>query len=178
MLFDPRAYGQRVAEILALDGDGGRRMPLAGGQCSSARALELLNAASARELFAGARAPEAALAGLYLYFSCWDEAHRTAQDIDTPEGSYWHAIVHRQEPDAGNSTYWFNRVGRHAVFPALRDAAAAAGYDSGAEWDPIGFIRYSERARASRGSAEESRALAIQLAEWQLLFDYCAAKRA
>ena len=177
MNFDPHAYGGQVSEILALDGSGQRLMPLSGGSCSSARALEILNLANARELFPGARAPEAALAGLFLYFSCWDEAHRAAQDIATPDGSYWHAIVHRQEPDAGNSMYWFARVGRHPIFPALVREAAANGIDSGTEWDPAAFIGYCERARRNPGSAEEGRALAVQLAEWQLLFDYCAAKK-
>ena len=55
------------------------------------------------------------MSGMFLYFSCLDEAHRIAQDISAPEGSYWHAIMHRQEPDPGNSAYWFRSVGRHAA---------------------------------------------------------------
>ena len=76
------------------------------------------------------------MAGLYLYLSCWDEAHTVAQAIETAEGSYWHAIVHRQEPDVSNSAYWFRRVGEHPIFPGLRERAAAAGMDVGARWDP------------------------------------------
>ena len=173
MAFDPDAYGAEVAAILALDGSGERLMPLAGGRCSSERARQLLKAAGARKLFASARAPEAALAGLYLYFSCWEDAHEIAQAVDTREGSYWHAIVHRQEPDAGNSGYWFRRVGSHAIFPALRERAAALGVDLGPRWDPIAFIEFCEKARG--GSDAERRAQEVQRAEWQLLFDYCAA---
>src|ERR1039457_541515 len=109
-MFDPNAYGDEIAGILALDGNGERLVPLAGGTCSSVEARRLLRAARLRP---------AVLAGMYLYFSCWEEAHRVAQDLDTPEGSYWHALVHRQEPDAGNSGYWFRRVGKHPIFPAL-----------------------------------------------------------
>ena len=58
--------------------------------------------------FPRARVPEAALSGLYLYFSCWDEAHVIAQDLSSAEGSFWHGIVHRQEPDAENASYWFH----------------------------------------------------------------------
>ena len=175
MSFDPTAYGEEVAAILALDGNGERLMPLAMGRCSSERARQLLEAKTAAALFPGARAPEAALSGLYLYFSCLDEAHRIAQDIATPEGSYWHAIMHRQEPDAGNSGYWFGRVGAHAIFPALRDRAAGLGVDVGARWDPFAFIQLCEEARRRPGSDQERRALEVQRAEWQLLFDYCAA---
>ena len=168
-------YSPEVVAILALDGDGKRLMPLVMERCSSEAARERLRKASAARLFAGARAPEAALSGLYVYFSCFDEAHTIAQDIATPEGSYWHAIVHRQEPDAGNSGYWFRQVGAHPLFPALRQAAAEIGVDFGLRWDPLGFIDLCEKARLQPGSPEERRALEVQRAEWQLLFDYCGA---
>ena len=160
--------------ILALDGDGQRLMPLALGRCSSEDAARRLRAAEAQTLFAGARAPEAALAGLWLYFSCLGECHTITQGIRTREGSYWHAIMHRQEPDPGNSGYWFERVGAHAIFPALREAAAASGYPAAGQWDPFAFNEYCEKARRLPGSAEERIALEVQRAEWQLLFYYCA----
>jgi len=174
MQFDAKAYGDAVAAILALDGGGERLMPLAEGRCSNQRALEMLRASSVAGLFPNSRSPQAALSGLYLYFSCWDEAHEIAQEISAAEGSYWHAIVHRQEPDAGNSGYWFRRVGRHAIFPELRREAAALGLDFGAEWDPLAFIEFCERARREPGSEQERHALEVQRVEWQLLFDYCA----
>lgn len=175
-MFDPRAYGEEVARILALDGSGERLMPLARGKCSSEPARSALRATTAPRLFPGARAPEAAMAGLYLYFSCRDEAHAMAQEIDNAEGSYWHAIVHRQEPDPGNSAYWFRMAGEHAVFAPLRELAAAEGLRVGARWDPFAFIDFCERARAEPGSEAERTALAVQRAEWRLLFDFCARK--
>src|SRR5262249_34549130 len=62
--------------------------------------------ATARDLIARAQTTDIVRAGLYLFGGFWDEAHETAQSIDTPDGSYWHAIVHRQEPDGANATYW------------------------------------------------------------------------
>ena len=117
MPFDPQAYGPHVAAILALDGDGERLMPLVQSGCSAPEARSRLQAVTARALFPQSYAPEAAFAGLYLYFGCWTEAHEIAQDVSTPEGSYWHGIVHRQEPDAANSGYWFRQVGAHPDFP-------------------------------------------------------------
>lgn len=151
-------------------------MPLAEGRCSSREALARLGGLSAARLFAGARAPEAALAGIYVYFSCWEEAHRIAQDVPSAEGSFWHGIVHRQEPDAGNAGYWFRRVGRHAIFPALREEALRlarehpAGVSFPSSWDAFAFIDLCEKARRQPGSALEALALRIQRAEWQLLF--------
>ncbi len=173
MQFNPNAYGPEVAEILALDANGSRLMPLVHGPCSSPQAQAALEILAQRKLL-----PESALAGLYLYFSCWEEAHNIAQNISTPEGSYWHAIVHRQEPDAGNAGYWFGQVGAHPTFPALREEAARIGVDFGPRWNPVAFIEMCERARQEPGSDAERRALETQRAEWQLLFDYCAPKNA
>src|SRR5262249_51405720 len=144
MRLNPNLYGETVAEILALDGSGERLMPLERGTCSSAEARRRLRNATAPALFPGARAPEAALAGLYLYFSCIEHAHNLAQSIDAPAGSFWHGIVHRQEPDAWNSGYWFRRVGKHPIFPALREAALEFGVDFGTQWDPFAFIKLCE----------------------------------
>jgi hypothetical protein len=174
MNFDPHAYGPAVAAILHLDGDGQRLMPLAAGGPGSDRVRTMIRDAGTRELFPRSRAPEAALAGLYVYFDCWTEAHEAAQDIATPEGSYWHAIVHRQEPDAGNAAYWFRQVGAHAIFQELRDAAAEIGLEVGPRWNPDTFIELCERARQIPGSELERQAREVQRAEWHLLFDYCA----
>src|SRR5580704_4979982 len=116
MLFDPAAYSSEVSTMLALDGDGRRPMALAGGNCSLEEGRRILAAGAAR-LFPQSRAPEAAVAGLLVYFSCMEEAHQVAQDVESAEGSFWHAIVHRREPDAGNAGYWFQRVGAHPIFP-------------------------------------------------------------
>jgi hypothetical protein len=176
MRFDSQAYGPLVAAILALGGDGLCVMPLAEGVCGNADAFKVLQSSTACQLFPHSRAAEAAFAGLYLYFSCRDEAHTLVQDLETPEGSFWHGIVHRQEPDAGNSAYWFRRTGPHPVFSALREEASGAGMDLGERWDPFAFIEFCEEARRKPGSEQERKALAVQLAEWQLLFDYCAAR--
>ena len=66
--------------------------------------------------------PEPARAGLYLLPGFWDDAHEIAQSIETVDGSYWHAIVHRQEPDPDNAAYWFQRVGQHPIFPSSPNA--------------------------------------------------------
>ena len=149
-------------------------MPLAPRTCASEEARAGLKRIAAGQLFPRARSPEGAMSGLFLYFSCLDEAHSIAQDIPGIEGSYWHGIMHRQEPDPANSAYWFHRVGAHAIFPALHEEAAAAGYQAGPKWDPFRFIDYCEAARRHAGSEGERIAMRVQLAEWQLLFDYCA----
>lgn len=172
-------YGPVIAGILALLENGQRLMPLAGGRCASEEARSRLGLLDAEELFEGKQVAakdfaEAARSGLYLYFSCHDEAHSIAQEIHTTTGSYWHGIMHRQEPDASNAAYWFRRVGHHEIFPALREAAIEmAGAEmpeigKKAAWDPFWFIDACEAARGGDRALEE-----IQRAEWQLLFDYC-----
>ncbi|HYZ84421.1 MAG TPA: hypothetical protein VE621_08460 [Bryobacteraceae bacterium] len=184
MAFDPLAYGPEVAAILALDGNGQRLMPLAEGTCSSEEARTRLRSATATGLFPNSRAPLAALSGLWLYFSCYDESHNLSQDIPTSDGSFWHGILHRQEPDAGNASYWFRQVGEHPVFEPLMAEAQALAADEGIKlpwsnkWDPFAFIDFCERARRKPGSEDEQLAQRIQRAEWQLLFDHCARSHA
>lgn len=148
----------------------GQRMPLVQGAVRDAG----LRARALAETFAGAASPEGVRAGLLLYAGAWDDAHNVAQDLHTPEGSYWHAILHRQEPDAWNSGYWFRKVGRHPVYEQVRQAAAAAGYAAGASWDPAQFIDFCEQARTKPGSAMERIAVQVQYAEWEALLDWCA----
>src|SRR5262249_7160697 len=158
------------AAILALDPES--VMPLVQAPCSCEEARSRLQSRSARSVFPESRAPEAAMAGLYLFFSCWNEAHNIAQDLSTPEANYWHAIVHRQEPDAWNAGYWFRQVGAHPIFPALHRQAAETGVDFGATWDPFAFVELCERAHRQPSGELESKALRVQRAEWELLFDY------
>ena len=160
-------------------------MPLAIASCTSEEARRVLRGKKAADLFPNANHPEAALSGLWLYFSCYDESHNIAQDVDTAEGSYWHGIVHRQEPDPGNSAYWFHRVGTHPVFAILHEAGKhvldshpeVKAYTLKSAWDPFAFIDFCEYARRRAGSEDEQAAREIQQAEWQLLFDHCARPR-
>lgn len=181
MHFDPAAYGEEVSAILALEGSGTRPMPLAGVECTCEEAHRALQATSARRLFPNARSPEAAMSGLWTYYGCFDEAHGVAQEIHNPDGSYWHAILHRREPDAGNAAYWFHRVGSHPVFPKLHHEVEELSakshrhpFKTSGAWDPFAFIDFCEAARRKPGSEQEQFAIEVQLIEWQLLFDYCA----
>jgi len=178
--FDPTAYGEDVARVLALDGGGARLMPLTCGACASSEAYRMLRTMRAH-VFDGSRDPVGAMAGLWLYFSCFEEAHALAQDSSTKECELWHAILHRQEPDSGNAAYWFRQVGTHATFPRITRAASEileripqAEFRTGGKWDPFAFVAFCERARTQPGSAQERAALEIQRAEWQVVFDYCA----
>src|SRR4029079_2010324 len=81
----------------------------------------------------------------------------------SPEGSFWHAIMHRREPDPSNSKYWWRLVGPHPALKRLRDAGVGCT-------TPEAFVDECERVR---GSADEDRAKRVQLLEWQLLFDWC-----
>ena len=176
-----------AARILALDGDGTRPMQLVAGNMpgfagpGDAAILQQARAAlkhfTPHTLFPHARSPEGAMAGIHLYFACEEEAHTLAQHLNTAEGSFWHGILHRQEPDAANAAYWFRQVGQHAIFPALRHAALLNGFACGETWDPMEFIAFCDSARTRPGSPEERLAMQVQLCEWQLLFNFCATEK-
>jgi hypothetical protein len=156
------------------------RMPLIHRHTLTEKAATLTSK-SALELFPAAAAPDVLLAGLLLYLNGWTEAHEIAQGVDTREGSYLHAIVHRMEPDAGNSAYWFRRVGKHPLFPALAAEAehiiAQQGIDQfklSDGWDSQAFINFCQQALFEPGSANERAAIEIQHVEWRLLMEWCS----
>ncbi len=102
--------------------------------------------------------PEAIEAGLFLMNDCLDESHECSQSIEGKGrhrcGDYWHAIMHRREPDYGNAKYWFQRVGRHPRFRELFETAntviARCGVTeltplTAKEWDPMLFVDLCEK---------------------------------
>jgi hypothetical protein len=176
----PDQFPAPVENILAKYSD--RRLPLNrnSATCSREDARELL-ALDAAELFPRGRQPEAALTGLLLLMNCWDASHEVAQNISSVEGSYWHGIAHRIEPDSANASYWFRRVGSHAIFADLRNGAAEilerygeSSWRLKERWDPFLFIAMCDEARNLPGSKEEQIAMDIQKLEWELLFAWCA----
>jgi hypothetical protein len=181
--FNPRAYGPNVAPLLAKAAlnEIGPGTPVAALRGSlQALTPELVLAphdVTDREMAAGC------CAGLWLRFDFLDESHHVSQSIDTPTASFWHAIMHRREPDFANAKYWFRRTGRHPLDARLAEAARRLVADSKPDaeteflarqetWDPLRFVDLCEI--ALDGSPPlHTLAMRIQQVEWELLFDYC-----
>lgn len=37
----------------------------------------------------------------------WAKAHEVAQDVESADGAWVHAYLHRKEGDMGNAAYWY-----------------------------------------------------------------------
>jgi len=182
-MFDPARYGPVFQPLLAEE-----RLNSLGPGTPNDKVFPLLQALSVEQAFLSQAVKDTGmakccLAGLWLYHDYLDQSHRISQSVSTTTGSYWHGIMHRREPDSWNSKYWFDRVGRHPVFPDLCEAAKSlAEKDSPLpetrflleqrRWDPHRFVDLCEASRTGRSQAERL-CRTIQLREWQLLFDYC-----
>ena len=42
----------------------------------------------------------------------WDKAHAIAQSDKTDDGAWVHALLHREEGDLGNASYWYSRANK------------------------------------------------------------------
>ena len=149
------------------------------GQCD--REAKQLLRFRVEDLFPNARNPKAALAGLLLMAGCWEEAHQVSQDLADAEGSYWHALAHRMEPETWNSDYWFGRVGPHAIFSELFAKASEvirrhprAGLELQSQWQPSLLTSWCDRARESKAPDFISAVTEIHTAECWLLWRWCA----
>jgi hypothetical protein len=153
-----------------------RSTPVLGDVSAEIAALAELPPA---HLFPRARYQEGGMAGLLLFAGLWSRAHELVDDSQMPDGCYWHAIVHRMEPDTRNSDYWFRQVGQHTLFPPVLSAARRLAashpelrlrFDS--EWNPLGFNAWCEQSRHEPQSKRSSLIAAIHSAECHLLWNY------
>jgi hypothetical protein len=162
--FDPHAYGPVFAPLLAID----RRRPLDAGQPDAAAkpALKKLSVETAFNRVAEESMAACCLAGIWLLHDFLDESHTISQGIETPSGSFWHAIMHRREGDFSNAKYWFRHVGDHPVFEVIAQRAQLP------VWDPIAFVDRCQAAVRGK-SSERDVCFDLQQIEWEALFDYC-----
>ena len=100
-------------------------------------------------------------AGLHLLNDDIHNCHIIAQEHENSDGNYWHAILHRREPDYWNSKYWYNRVGNHPVIQQMKNEEVG--------WDPFDFVDQCER------SDTETERM-IQFKEMKFLLNYTLEK--
>ena len=121
--------------------------------------------------------------GLWLWHDFLHESHDLSGTIETAEGSWWHGVMHRREGDFSNAKYWFRRVGPHSLFPAMAVAADEVTRDEPADrllfsltrggWDPYALVDLCEAVHGQPDDPRRAVAVAVQQAEWRLLFDAC-----
>lgn len=121
-------------------------------------------------------------AGLLMFNDDLARAHDIVQIIDTPSGSFWHAIMHRREGDFSNANYWWNRTGAHPIFDELHDTVLQRVPDFGfldelrdaPTWLPKVFNQWCQR---STETGEFDSALReVQRLEMKLLLEWCASQ--
>lgn len=128
--------------------------------------------------------------GLLLWNDALEASHRISQAIPNETGSYWHGIMHRREPDYSNAKYWFQRVGDHPCFPAVRDKAirllelesspwaqeALAAIQRKASWDPYRFVDWCEAAEHASAESDIARPILqkVQACEIEVLLRFSA----
>lgn len=170
--------------------------PLPADQSVSERTLlDTISSLSEDELTNGNPVGTAAVeirAGLLLIHDFLEPSHRYSQSIEGAgpdvNGDYWHGIMHRREPDFGNSRYWFRRVGEHPCFLRLAQAARQLTEDfhdpQAAEWiekltrsgwDSLAAVDFFQEAHLPRyrDTAFSRIASCLQMQEMLILLSYC-----
>ncbi|GIX03715.1 MAG: hypothetical protein KatS3mg113_0721 [Planctomycetaceae bacterium] len=131
---------------------------------------------------------QAVESGLRLLQGDYHGCHQAAQNIEgcgRHHGDYWHAILHRCEPDYGNARYWFRQVGeQHPVFSQLAEHVLHASdiintpcwqrwHDRlirAGRWQPFAFLQAVEAAVHTGDESLCDTIREIQYREMLLLF--------
>lgn len=180
-LLTPRQFVGLLAYVALGDGEPGSTPSLVQSRPSRPELEAALSEPGIDGLFPKASRPTrlALSAGLLQMFEFWDASHQAAQEADdlgeSHVSAYWHGIAHRREPDPGNASYWFRRVGKHGVFGPLGRAASEIEREhSGSQvlglkggWDPYAFIRFCGESR----TGQDGLARLVQRAEMALLLE-------
>lgn len=156
-------------------------------QPGPAAVAERLHAMSPADVITGKIAgPDDAacvLAGLWLWHDYLNESHTICQAIETPSGSYLHAIMHRREGDFGNAKYWYARCPSHPIFDSLAaqasDMVASAPANkallrlTSSGWNGTALVDLIQQVHESPSDPRYELAVALQQMEWRTLFDHC-----
>ena len=126
---------------------------------------------------------KAVVSGLWLWHDFLDISHTISQSVETPTGSFWHAIMHRREGDFSNAKYWYRRVGTH---PALKTIAARVNVLTESMpadkmlfrltangFDPMALVDLVEAVHRAPDHPNAQLAVSLQKLEWQTLLETC-----
>jgi hypothetical protein len=131
-------------------------------------------------------------AGILLLWDHLEESHQISQTMEgqgTPRtADYWHGIMHRREPDAGNAAWWFRKVGSHPALKVLgagliswmQQLGAAPNMLTQAQrllrpdqtLDPFRMIELSTTALSRPGQDEEHTVRMVQYLEMITLLQF------
>jgi hypothetical protein len=185
----PDVLSKPAREAIDVRSDAYVRLTPTGGGSTEAKAL-LARLRPDELLTVPVKRPEdarAMLAGIWLYHDWLDESHAISQELHSPTGSFWHAIMHRREGDFSNAKYWYARCRRHPALGAIaahgRAVDGLAGRDTlqrlvRDEWDPDGFVDVVEAIHHKPDDPLYGAAVRLQHVEWNVLFAHCAAAAA
>ena len=123
------------------------------------------------------------LSGLWLLHDWLEPSHTLSQGVETVNGSFWHALLHRREGDFNNARYWYGKCRNHPAMATLATEGQAIVKASNASddartitrdgWDTYAMVDFVESVYdAADDHPPVQLARDLQNLEWRILFDY------
>lgn len=183
-MLDP-SLSPRARHVFSIDAGSAYTalVPTRAGSAEARDALELLKPGDVLATPATDReAAAAALSGFWLWHDFLHESHELSQKIETPTGSFWHAIMHRREGDFSNAKYWFRRCANHPALPAIAARVDTLIQQMPADksllrltaaqtWNGPAFVDLVEAVHRDLADPRRATVIELQKLEWRTLFE-------
>ena len=90
---------------------------------------------------------------LLLWHDHLEASHEISQCLNSKDGCFLHALMHRREPDFPNAKYWLNRTGQYEAYSEIASRSKILLIEESLpnlftdEWNPYAMVDSVEHAK-------------------------------
>ena len=106
--------------------------------------------------FSGTEQRDLIRSALLLWHDHLEASHEILQCLNSKDGCFLHALMHRREPDFPNAKYWLNQTGQHKAYSEIAKRSKILLEEESLpnlfthEWNPYAMVDNVEHAKPNK----------------------------